>query len=500
MSVNVEGNVESMSMAKPDIKAIALNEGNILFPYFLDSELSDGLEQLHSFYYPRGPVKKVTSYLRASGAVPMLAGHCEYYDFDHIAQNVIGYPSYQTQVKTTIFGGGKGADLPSMMASSLGEIVERAIGSFSYFGYDEKIRYGTRRTMEQKGFSCIEPSRIQWFAPEQFTQSDFRYESFDEDCFLGWVEGRRLLGDHSSIWLPAQLLLPFYIPHPEESLIGYGTSGGLAAHVSTELAIYHGLAEVIERDAINVHWNCGRAPKIIEIDCMPRKAKLRRALEFASRLPDRLKLYLHPTDIEGFYVVTAVGFIGGFKEYAYLSGGGGGFAIEDAILSALGEYAQAETSYRLSLFCPEWKFSDIFKDMFGIDEDTPVEKFDIFFKILAHYGYSRHAGKLGWYLKGSGKVKLSDLLKESHQSRSKYETMMYSCEKHDLDPIFLDFTLNEFSSVRLIKVFCADLTPPYLHSVPYFGPRRYYTLPKQMGWADRELRFEDLTRDPIPYP
>lgn len=97
-------------------------------------------------------------------------------------------------------------------------------------------------------------------------------------------------------------------------------------------------------------------------------------------------------------------------------------------------------------------------------------------------------------------MKLSDLLKESHQSRSKYETMMYSCEKHDLDPIFLDFTLNEFSSVRLIKVFCADLTPPYLHSVPYFGPRRYYTLPKQMGWADRELRFEDLTRDPIPYP
>jgi len=485
---------------RPDITAIALNENNLLFPYLLDTELGRGLEQLHSFYYPRGPVKKVTSYLRASGAISMLAGHCEYYDFDHIAQNIIGYPSYQTQVKSTIFGGGKGADLPTMMASSLGEIVERAIGSFSYFGHDDKIRYGTRQNMEERGFACIEPSRIQWFAPEQFAQPDFSYEPFDGDCFLGWVEGRKLLGDRSSIWLPAQLVLPFYMPHPDEILIGYGTSGGLAAHVSAELAAYHGLAEVIERDAVNVHWNCGHAPKIIEIDCMPRNAKLRRALEFVKKVPDPLTLYLHPTEIEEFYVVTAIGFIGGFTEYAYLSGGGGGLTIEDAILSALGEYAQAETSYRLSNFCPDWQFSDKLRDMFGVEEDTPVEKFDIFFKILAHYGYSSHTGKLDWYLNGSGTVKLSTLIEEDNIDKSNYKIMMDICEKYDLDPIFFDFTLNEFSSVRLIKVFCADLTPPYLHSIPYFGPRRYYTLPKKLGWTDRELRFEDLTRDPMPYP
>ncbi|GAB4125388.1 MAG: hypothetical protein Kow00104_10140 [Rhodothalassiaceae bacterium] len=491
---------EKGPLAAPDIRVHALNSDNLLFPYYLDAGLSGGLEQLHSFYYPRGPIKKVTSYLRASGAISMLAGHCEYYDFDHIAQNIIGYPSYQTQVKSTIFGGGKGPDLPTMMASSLGEIVERAIGSFSYFGHDDRLRYGTYRAMKEKGFPCLHPSRIRWFAEEQFAQPGFRYQPFAEDSFLGWVEGRRMLGEGEPIWLPAQLTLPFYMPHPDEALIGYGTSGGLAAHVTTDLAVYHGLAEVIERDAVNLHWNCGHAPKIIEIDCVPRNARLRRALEFVKRVPDRLTLYLHQTDIEEFHVVTAVGFIGGFDRYAYLSGGGGGLTIEEAILSALGEYAQAETSYRLSLFCPDWQFSDKLKDMFGVEEDTPVEKFDIFFKILAHYGYRSHARKLDWYLAGSGSVKLSELVADADHDRDEYLTMLGICEKYRLDPIFFDFTLSEFSSVRLVKVFCPDLTPPYLHSIPYLGPERYYKLPKKLGWTDRELRFEDLTRDPMPYP
>lgn len=487
---------------KPDIRAHALNQDNILFPYFLDAELSAGLDRLHGFYYPRGPIKKVTSYLRASGAISMLAGHCEYYDFDHMAQDIIGYPSFQTQVKSTIFGGGKGPDLPTMMASSLGEIVERAVGSFSFFGHDDHLHYGTYKTMQEKGFPCIHPSRIRWFSDEQLAQPDFRYDAFEEDSFLGWVKGKRLLGNKEDVWLPAQLTLPFYMPHPDEVLIGYGTSGGLSAHVTTDLAVHHGISEVIERDAVNLYWNCGRAPLKIDIDCLPKSPKLRRALEYASKVPDGLTLYLHPTDIEEFHVVTAIGFIGGFDEYAYVSGGGGNLSIEDAILSALGEYAQAETSYRLALFSPEWQFSDKLRDMFGVEEDTPVEKFDIFFKILAHYGYRSHAKKLDWYLNGSGTVKLSELLadKPAFTSKGEQAQMLELCEKYDLDPIFFDFTMDEQSAVRLVKVFCPILTPPYLHSIPYLGPERYYKLPKKLGWSEEDLKFEDLTQDPMPYP
>ncbi len=493
------GNGEDVRV-RPDIHVHALNSSHLLFPYMLDADLSRGLDQLHGFYYPRGPIKKVTSYLRASGAIPMLAGHCEYYDFDHMAQNIIGHPSYQTQVKSTIFGGGKGADLPTMMASSLGEIVERVIGSFSFFGHDESLRYGTRTEMERNGFRCIEPSRMRWFAEEQLASPDFRYAAFTDDSFLGWVEGRRLLGDREPVWFPAQLVLPFYMPHPDENLIGYGTSGGLAAHVTTDLAVYHGISELIERDAVNLHWNCGRAPLKIEIDRLPRPGRLRRALEAALKVPDRLTLYLHPTDITEFHVVTAVGFVGGFDQYAYVSGGGGGLDIEEAILSALGEYAQAETSYRLSLFAPDWKFSERLKDMFGVEEDTPVEKFEIFFKILAHYGYRSHRKKLDWYLNGGESVKLSDLMGAKDKKKNDKEMIMEISEKYDLDPVFFDFTGRDDSSVRLTKVVCPILTPPYLHSIPYFGPERYYVLPKKLGWSERELTFADLTPDPMPYP
>ncbi len=338
------------------------------------------------------------------------------------------------------------------------------------------------------------------FAEEQYGKNGLAYHPFEKDVFLGWVEGIRLLQNDEPVWVPAQLSLPFYMAHPNEKLLGYATSGGLSAHVSKELAIYHGLSEVLERDAVNVHWNCGHAPKLIDIDCDPKDHRTRKVLQHAASLIDDIRLYLHPTEMKGFHTVTAIGFVKGFKSWSYLAGGGGGFDINEAILSALGELVQAENSCRIQLFCPEWGYSDRVRELFGVKEDTPIDKFDIFYKVVGHYGYSSNAKKLDWYLNGSETEKLSKLQNTSASKGSDYDEMMELAKKHDLDPIFFDFTLPSFKDVCLIKVICTKLTPPYLHSLPLMGAKRYLTLPKELGWTDRELRFEDLTRDPQPYP
>jgi len=482
------------------IETTAINNRTMLLPYQISNAESKGLEELHSFYYPRGPIKKVSCYLRTAGALPQYAGHCDYYDFDSIARNVVGFPSFESSMRSTVFGGGKGFDLPKMMASSLGEIVERAFGANAVFDHDNRIIYATYNEMVKQGYNCIDPARIKLFADEQYAKPDFQYHTFDEDTFLGWIEGRRLLANNEQIWVPAQLMLPFYLSHPRERLIGYGTSGGLAAHISIENAVCHAISEVIERDAVNLHWNCGQAPKIIDIDCEPKDVRLKKLIAEARTLCTDFRLYLHPTDID-FHVVTAAGFIKGFNRYSYISGGGGGLTIEEAMLSALGEFTQAESSYRIALYCPEWRFANTLTEVFGVDEDTPVEKFDIFFKVLAHYGYESHAKKLKWYLDGSGYMKLSEIREnEGKLGKSSIDNILTLAKDNDLDPIIFDFTPVGLKSVKLVKVFCSKLTPPYLHSIPFFGLERYYTLPKQLGWRDRELMFDDFTKTPSPYP
>lgn len=481
----------------------AINDSYVLYPYRTGALESSGYEEISSYYYPRGPIKRVISYFRASGAISMYTGNSEYYDFDHISRDIVNRPSFESGVQNTIFGGGKGPDLPTMMASSLGEIIERALGSLTFYEHDDKLVYGSFNTLAEKGYSCIEPERIQIFADEQLSEPGFMYRRFDRDSFVGWVKGSRLTAENEEIWLPAQIILPFYLAHPQEVLFGYGTSGGLSTHITRELAIYHGISEVLERDAVNVHWNTGHAPKIIDMDCEPDDPRLRRIWEKARTLFDDLTLYLHMTDIEGFYTVTAVGFMSGFNRYKYIAGGGGGLSIESAIMSALGEFSQAESASRIVLSCPEWAYSDRVRELFFVDEDTPVEKFDIFYKVIGHYGFDSHASKLEWYLKGSGKVKLSELRKAetgTGSGKSNYEAILDIAKAHDLDPIFLDFTLPDLKTVRLTKVFCPPLTPPYLHSLPAYGADRYYSLPQKLGWRDRRLAFDDLTEAPQPYP
>lgn len=483
-----------------NIQSSATNQQYMSLPYQTGRHESQGYEEINSYYYPRGPIKRVLSYFRGSGGLAMYTGNCEFYEFDHIARDVLGRNSFESAIQRTIFGGGKGADLPAMMASSLGEVVERAMGSLVSFNYDNKLVYGTYKKMTDEGYQCLHPSKLPLFADEQYDKEGFEYERFTEDSFVGWIEGKRMLDGEETIWVPAQIVMPFSMLHPNERMFCYATSGGLATHITKELAVYHGISEVLERDAVNVHWNTGRAPKIIEMDCLPKDKKIKKVLEHANTLVDEIKLYLHMTDIEGFFTVTAVGFVKGFNKYNYISGGGGGLTIEDAILSALGEFAQAEGSSRIILNCPQWAYSERVKELFFVEEDVPVEKFDIFYKVIGHYGYPSHAKKLEWYLAGSGTVKLSELMKAGNKDKSKYDAMLDISRKHGLDPIFFDFTLPNLKTVRLTKVFSTKLTPPYLHSMPSYGVDRYYDLPKQLDWKDRKLTFDDLTKSPQPYP
>ena len=151
----------------------------------------------------------------------------------------------ETDYKKGVFGGGKGRTLASMTISGVAETFERAIGAFGYFALDDKVVFGSVRSLTNAGLRVLGPDELRIFAPEQFKMHPriaAAFGPFTEDVNLGWIEGKRLLSGESC-WVPAQIALPFYMGAAKEAHIGYFTTGGLAAHINYEEAVYHAVLE-----------------------------------------------------------------------------------------------------------------------------------------------------------------------------------------------------------------------------------------------------------------
>ena len=354
-----------------------------------------GLEDLLRFYSPHGVIRKVVTFLGAGGTMPCYVGHGWFYDYDHVLRNATGLTGLETRVKKTIYGGGKGDSLFGMFASTLGELVERVFGCLAYLEHSDRCAYGSYSELSTRGHRCLGPDELHLFAREQYEDSDMVFDPYTRDTVLAWIKGKRLFSGEA-VWVPAQLVLLYYRRRPNETPIGFSTTGGLACHVSELEALYHGITELFERDAMNVSWYSGIRPKVIEIDRDGRVVALRRLLQTASGLPGNLKFYLHDLDTPELPKVTVIEINDWLQRYAYYSGGGVGLDIDRTMLSAINEYGQAERNMRLALVAPDWQFSKTLEGLFDVDPDAPVRDLDIFFKIVPYYGYTQNIRKMRW--------------------------------------------------------------------------------------------------------
>ncbi len=481
-----------------DLKVSCINAKREFMPYRLTPQEADGLREIFSMYLPNGPIRKLVTYFKAGGGMPLYVGHSEYYDFDHVVGYMLNRPSIDTDFRNTMFGGGKGATIPSMMISGVAETFERALGAFAYFRNVDNIIYGTYNTLSQRGYKCLPPAETPLFAKEQYN-SQLLYEPFTDDTLVGWLQGNRLVSGEE-VWVPCQLVFPYYIMHPREVPIGYATTGGLACHINREEAIFHGVMELIERDCVNLFWNCKHAPSRIVFDRPPAPA-LQKLLDVARSLPVAFDFFLHTVDIPEAPVVTVIAFAEAFNRYSYYSGGGVGLSIDESVLYALTEYGQSEGTLRALLLAPDWELSKATRRLFDVPEDITVNEIDLFFKIISYYGYAKNAERMRWYVKDGPEVAMSSQpTSDATTTEQRYGAMMGILQRHEIDPIIFDFTPPQMSSLRLFKTYSSQLAPPYLQRVPLLGHRRYYEIPEKLGWADRRLRFEDLTTDPQPYP
>jgi len=92
---------------------------------------------------------------------------------------------------------------------------------------------------------------------------------FSDDLPILWIAGRDLIGGESA-WLPYECVHTDYtLPFPQGSLCFAANTNGLASGNHLHEAISHGLAEVIERDAITL-WkrrdDASRRSTVVDLD------------------------------------------------------------------------------------------------------------------------------------------------------------------------------------------------------------------------------------------
>ncbi len=468
----------------------------------LSEEEHEALQGLLAIYSPlTGPVQKVVTYFGCSGSLPVHVGHTEYYDIDYVLQRMTGIPSLDTGVTRNLFAGGKGLDLYSMLVSSLGEAVERIVTLLYYFRRGVEHRFGTAKELRRHGVKCLGPDDMPLFHDTQYEQPGFPYEQFADDSLLGWVRGKRMLsGDE--VWVPAQLVELVYARRSDEAAIGYAASGGLSCHINAEHALFHGITEVIERDAANLRWYCRVPPYRIVLDRDSSSSSVARVMDMQRRLPGSIAFYLHSVDIPQVPVVTAMEIDSWLKRYSYYPGGGADTDIDAALLKALAEFGQSERVIRLALAAPESILAGAVRSMFDIGENDPISKITTFVKVVAYYGYRKNRSRLDWYLTGGDEVRLSELptVQPATVSHKLAELVERCLEPRGIDPIVFDFTPHAMRQLRVLKVLIPELTQPFIQSLPMFGHPRFYSTPQVLGVRDRPTRYDELNQDPLPYP
>ncbi|TMV43994.1 TOMM precursor leader peptide-binding protein [Paenibacillus mesophilus] len=97
---------------------------------------------------------------------------------------------------------------------------------------------------------ALDPARVGLYAKEQYERPGFPFTPFDPDQPLDWVWGYSFLQERP-------ILVPQLLAYYSSSCAGgfvYETSNGCALGGSLEEAIFHGIMEVVERDAFLLTW------------------------------------------------------------------------------------------------------------------------------------------------------------------------------------------------------------------------------------------------------
>lgn len=129
--------------------------------------------------------------------------------------------------------------------------------------------YGTAEELRSKGIAWIGADELAPLTAEQCEKAGLKL--FTTSLPIRWTEGKSV--DGKTIYVPADIV--FYGQPDIGNRIYYSHSSGIAAHFKRDWAVYRGLDELIERDAIMRGWFLNTAPKQLCSGVLPFHAQRR---------------------------------------------------------------------------------------------------------------------------------------------------------------------------------------------------------------------------------
>jgi ribosomal protein S12 methylthiotransferase accessory factor len=477
-----------------------LSRGHEALGYRLnDAQHASLLDLLSMYNHIGGPVRKLATYFSHGNGMRVTVGHSSYSDLDRMLQRLARSPSLDLNTRTSLYGGGKGHTLSDMVLASLGEGVERFVGSLAAF-LSARTRWGTRRELVAEGLTCLAPEELPLFSAEQYADPDFPYEPFTDDCWLGWLEGHRLRSG-VPVWVPGQIVEMLHLFHPHEAVIGYAVSGGLSCHASRDLALCHGITELVERDGINLRWYLNVPPDVVVLDRESTLPAARMILDDMARIPGDLTILHHSIDLTEIPVLTVVQIDEWMHAMSYNAGGGADVDVDRALVKALTEFGQSDRTMRLAFLCPEWTISQAIDRMFMVGPDATVDQMTNFIQAIGYYGHRTKRDRLRWYLSDNPRLNLSAMPTDPTDNPADRLRYLLDILQRRLgaDPICFDFAPPDMRQLALLKVFIPELTFPFFQSRPLLGHPRFDRIAAMAGAAPADGR-PAINPDPLPYP
>ena len=384
--------------------------------------------------------------------------------------------------------GGAGTTSESALLGAIGEAVERyAIGAYR----EEDTFRASFREVERV---ALDPSRLIFFADEQYSWERFPYVRFSSEAPLSWVAGVSLLDGSEKLVPAARVFTPYLPPGAGERLL-QSTSTGAACHVEQEQAALLGLYECIERDAVMIAW-LNRLPIPALDPGALEDGELASAVERCRGIDLEVRLFDATTDVGVPTVLAVLSSPLGIVPSSAVGAATRSTMVEaarKALIESAHTFFWIHTRCRVSDFP---RFRSDYADVVSLDQHSLL------------YGDPRMRAKLGFLIEqagteASGRAFSRPRNAEEAAGADEMARCREALRRLGLEAVVIDVTPRDVADLGLavVRVVVAGLHPLWGgHHVRCLGGTRVGTVPVALGYVSQPLRPAELNADPHPLP
>ena len=176
-------------MTSLQLSSTYINPHQEILPNVMNEKEGEAIREMLSWYSPNGPIRYSTIYNGGAGVSQTVVVNSNHWDIDQVIRQLVGLPSLNLSLNSSVTAGGKGFELPSSFLSDLGESVERISGAFAFLKENLEICAGSYNSLQKVGQNAIAPEAVPLFADEQYASPDFFFQPFTRESEFNWGQG-----------------------------------------------------------------------------------------------------------------------------------------------------------------------------------------------------------------------------------------------------------------------------------------------------------------------